>query len=401
MRPMNRETHFRELRHAGRGRPLAAPAEHHHRGGRGASPSLVAAFLMFGGGGESRPAGGAARARRRAAPDGHRDRSRPRRTSRASITATGSLAARRDMPVGVAGEGGMVSAVLVEPGQWVRAGQALAVDRPLGPGAGRRPARRPDRGGARRCGPRPERTRPRPVAGRPRLRQPRPISTASAPRATPPPPASASPRPSSARRRARIGRLDVRAPDRGPGPRRATSRPARWSAPARALCSASPRAARWSCARSCRRPISPVIRVGVPATVTPVGSTAELHRHGLAGLADHRSADPPGRCAHRSCPMIATLRPGGFAAAEIRAGSTTAPLLPEIGGAERRQGQLRLCRRQRQERGRAPRRQDRHGQRPAASPIAEGLNGNERVVLSAGAFLNPGEKVRPAARRQR
>jgi multidrug efflux pump subunit AcrA (membrane-fusion protein) len=31
------------------------------------------------------------------------------------------------MPVGIAGEGGMVSNVLVQPGQWVRAGQTLAV----------------------------------------------------------------------------------------------------------------------------------------------------------------------------------------------------------------------------------------------------------------------------------
>ena len=43
------------------------------------------------------------------------------------ITATGSLAARRDMPVGVPGEGGQVERVLVEPGQWVRAGQVLAI----------------------------------------------------------------------------------------------------------------------------------------------------------------------------------------------------------------------------------------------------------------------------------
>ena len=27
--------------------------------------------------------------------------------------------------------------------------------------------------------------------------------------------------------------------------------------------------------------------------------------------------------------------------------------------------------------------------------VAQGLNGNERVVASAGAFLNPGERVRP------
>jgi len=42
------------------------------------------------------------------------------------VSATGSLAARVDMPVGVAGEGGRVTAVLVQPGQWVAAGQTLA-----------------------------------------------------------------------------------------------------------------------------------------------------------------------------------------------------------------------------------------------------------------------------------
>src|SRR5579871_3358018 len=48
---------------------------------------------------------------------------------RASITgrvsATGSLAAKREMPVGSVGEGGEVVSVLVEPGQWVAAGQVL------------------------------------------------------------------------------------------------------------------------------------------------------------------------------------------------------------------------------------------------------------------------------------
>jgi hypothetical protein len=32
--------------------------------------------------------------------------------------------------------------------------------------------------------------------------------------------------------------------------------------------------------------------------------------------------------------------------------------------------------------------------------IVEGLAGNERIVESAGAFLNPGQKVRPELRRQ-
>jgi HlyD family secretion protein len=43
------------------------------------------------------------------------------------VNATGSLAARRDLPIGAVGEGGLVTRVLVEPGQWVQAGQVLAV----------------------------------------------------------------------------------------------------------------------------------------------------------------------------------------------------------------------------------------------------------------------------------
>lgn len=43
------------------------------------------------------------------------------------LSATGSVAARREMPVGVVGEGGQVQRVLVEPGQWVKQGQVLAV----------------------------------------------------------------------------------------------------------------------------------------------------------------------------------------------------------------------------------------------------------------------------------
>lgn len=48
-------------------------------------------------------------------------------TIQGEINASGSLAARRELPVGVPGEGGQVVAVLVEPGQWVGAGQVLAV----------------------------------------------------------------------------------------------------------------------------------------------------------------------------------------------------------------------------------------------------------------------------------
>lgn len=50
-----------------------------------------------------------------------------RSTVSGQISATGSLAARREMPVGMPGEGGQIVQVLVEPGQWVNAGQVLAV----------------------------------------------------------------------------------------------------------------------------------------------------------------------------------------------------------------------------------------------------------------------------------
>ncbi|AKH43394.1 RND family efflux transporter MFP subunit [Altererythrobacter atlanticus] len=44
-----------------------------------------------------------------------------------AVNATGTLAARRQMPIGVVGEGGRVVSVNVEPGDWVKSGQVLAV----------------------------------------------------------------------------------------------------------------------------------------------------------------------------------------------------------------------------------------------------------------------------------
>src|SRR5690349_14953161 len=84
----------------------------------------IAAIFMLGGGGE-----------KAAAPKGGPGQTLPavtvvvpgRQDVPAIISATGSLGAYRDMPVGVPGEGGQVERVLVEPGQWVRAGQVLAV----------------------------------------------------------------------------------------------------------------------------------------------------------------------------------------------------------------------------------------------------------------------------------
>lgn len=48
-------------------------------------------------------------------------------TVEGEIQANGTIAARRELPVGVAGEGGRVVSVPVDAGDWVRAGQVLAV----------------------------------------------------------------------------------------------------------------------------------------------------------------------------------------------------------------------------------------------------------------------------------
>ena len=44
-----------------------------------------------------------------------------------AISASGPLGAKRDQPIGIAGQGGRVIRVLVDAGSWVRAGQVLAV----------------------------------------------------------------------------------------------------------------------------------------------------------------------------------------------------------------------------------------------------------------------------------
>jgi len=50
-----------------------------------------------------------------------------RTTVRGEINVTGTLGARRDLPVGSVGEGGRVVSVLVDAGDWVKQGQTLAV----------------------------------------------------------------------------------------------------------------------------------------------------------------------------------------------------------------------------------------------------------------------------------
>src|SRR5688500_6660070 len=91
--------------------------------------ALFLAYMMFSGGEEQPTAGPGTAGGRGQVPTVTvvvPGRSEVART----VTASGTLAARRDQPVGIAGEGGLVTRVTVDAGAWVRQGQVLAsVDR--------------------------------------------------------------------------------------------------------------------------------------------------------------------------------------------------------------------------------------------------------------------------------
>ena len=92
-------------------------------------------------------------------------------------------------------------------------------------------------------------------------------------------------------------------------------------------------------------------------------------------------------------PLNDEIRPGGFASAQIQAGVQRAPLLPESAVLNDSRGSFVYVI------GRndtVERRDVVIGQvSDRGMAIVQGLNGDERVVQLAGAFLSPGQRVRP------
>jgi HlyD family secretion protein len=307
-----------------------------------------------------------------------------------TISATGQLAARRDMPVGIPGEGGQVVRVLVEAGQWVGAGQTLAViDRSVQSQEAQRLAAQIEvaRADARLA--QQELNRAQSLVGRGFVSKAdveRRIATRDA--------ANARVRVAQAtlgESRARIGRLDIRAPAAGLVLDRNVE-------PGQIVGGGS--GALFRIARGgememvARLPESDLSRLsaGIPAVVTPVGSTRRYQGTiwQVSPIIDPQSRQGEARI---SVPYDRDLRPGGFASAEIRAGATDAPLLPESAVLNDDRGSyVYVVDNQNVIRRRAVRV---GSVIDAGVIVTEGLAGNERVVLSAGAFLNEGEKVRP------
>jgi HlyD family secretion protein len=94
-------------------------------------------------------------------------------------------------------------------------------------------------------------------------------------------------------------------------------------------------------------------------------------------------------------PYAPELRPGGFASVTINSGTLVAPVLPESAIlSDRRGSYVYLV----GPNNKAVRRDVKTGMvTPGGIVVSEGLTGNERVVLRAGGFLQPGETIKPVS----
>jgi len=313
-----------------------------------------------------------------------------RATIAGTISATGTIAARREMPVGSVGEGGQVSDVRVDAGDWVKQGQVLAVvDRSVQAQqeTGQSAQVQVAQADARLAQANYDRALKLVSRGF--------ISRADLDRL-------ASTRDSAVARvkvaqaqlgqlRAQSARLNIVAPADGLVLERRVER-GQVVGPASGVLFRVARAGELEVQAKLSETDLAVIRPGVVAQVTPVGS--DRHFTGqvwqVAPTIDPTSRQGTARIALAYAPE---LRPGGFAGVEIRSGSVIAPKLPESAlQSDSRGAYVYVV----GSGNRVERRPVKTGTvAEDGIAVVQGLSGNERIVLRAGAFLQPGETVIP------
>lgn len=306
------------------------------------------------------------------------------------VTATGTLAAQEDMPVGAAGEGGQVLRVLVQPGSWVRQGQVLAVvDRQVQIQQANQVASQIAASQADSRLAQSELDRANSLAGRGF------ISKADLQR-------KAAARDASHARvhiaqaqlaelRARMGRLDIKAPADGYVLSRSIE-PGQIVGPGGAVLFRIARGGKLELKADVGEADLLKMSVGRPVQVTPVGTDSVFNGSiwQITPTIDPQSRQGAVRVA---LPFDRSLRPGGFASARIVSGSVFAPLLPESAvQADKGVNFVYIV----DADGKVRRVDVKVGTvNERGASILEGLTGNEKIVVSAGGFLNPGELVRP------
>lgn len=306
------------------------------------------------------------------------------------ITGNGSLAAKREMPVGVAGEGGLVRRVLVEPGTWVAKGQVLAtVDRSVQVQTADSLAAsvRVAEAEAKLAQANLERAQ-RLVSGGFISKADIDQKTATRDQALARVRVA---RAQLAETQARNRRLDIRAPEAGLVLTRQVE-------PGQIVSAGSGVLFRMAMGgqMELRTQLAEAdiqrTRVGSTAQVTPTGSSETF---GGTVWQVSPVIDPNTRqgIARIQLSYNPALRPGGFATARIITGSESSVILPQSAIQSDARGNYVYTLNAKDE---AVRTAVVTGEvTDAGVAITQGLSGNERVVMTAGAFLNPGQKVIP------
>jgi len=136
------------------------------------------------------------------------------------------------------------------------------------------------------------------------------------------------------------------------------------------------------------------LSIGSPAAVIPVGTDRVFQGRiwQKSPVIDQQSRQGTARVA---VPYDPAIRPGGFASAQIQRGALVAPVLPESAVMSDDKGNFVYV-------VGADNKVQRRAVKTglvtnAGVAIVAGLTGSERVIERAGGFLNPGDKVRPVA----
>ncbi|MEL6486475.1 MAG: efflux RND transporter periplasmic adaptor subunit [Pseudomonadota bacterium] len=313
-----------------------------------------------------------------------------RTTVTSTIEAPGQIAARRQMPVGVEGEGGRVISVPVDAGEWVKEGQVLAViDRSVQVQQAAAQAAQIEVSRADAALAKANLDRALKLVDRGF------VSTADVDRLT-------AERDSAEARvkvaeaqlaelRARNARLNVVAPAAGYVLSRNVEPGQNVSAGSPALFTIA-RGGEMEMLAQVSEVQMAQLSKGVNAEVTLAGSSKSYSGQvwQISPVIDQNTRQGAARVALAFSP---DLRPGGFATARIEGGTLTATVLPESAVLADGDGAFVFVV---DEENKAIRRAVTIGRATDQGiAITEGLTGDELVVMSAGGFLNPGETVNP------
>jgi HlyD family secretion protein len=306
------------------------------------------------------------------------------------INATGTLAARREMPVGVTGEGGRVVAVTVEAGDWVAAGQVLAVvDRSVQSQQAAAQAAQIDVAIADANLAQANLERAQQLVERGFISQ-ADIDRLTATRDA----ANARVRVARAQlgeRQARNAQLNIVAPAAGLVLTRNVEPGQTVSAGSGVLFSIA-RGGEMELLANLGEDELAGLAVGVTAEVIPAGTDKVFSGQvwQVAPVINEQNRQGVARIA---LPYALELRPGGFASVRINSGAVVAPMLPESAILSDENGSYVFVV--------GP--ENKVVRRPVVTgmitdngiAISSGLDGSEKVVLRAGGFLAEGEVIRP------